>query len=102
MLGHHWGKCQISLVLASGVQMRKEGAQRLCLLTKKTHNSCKMQISVKIPKSTFLQFYAHFHKGPLSVLFQEVLGYEEMKSGFPSTVTVKFLLCQTFPQPQMV
>lgn len=51
-----------------------------------------MQTSVKIPKSTFLQCYAYFHKWPLSVLFQSVPGYEEVKSGLPSTVTVKYPL----------
>ena len=51
-----------------------------------------MQTAVKIPKCTFLQQYAYFHKWPLSVLFQSVLGYGEMKSGLPSTVTVEYLL----------
>lgn len=51
-----------------------------------------MQVSVKIPKSTFLQCCAHFHKWPLSVLFQSVLGYGEMKLGLPSTVSVNYLL----------
>lgn len=51
-----------------------------------------MQIFVKIPKSTFLQCYAHFHKWPLPVLFQSVPEYEEMKSGLSSTVTVKYFL----------
>lgn len=98
MLGHYLRKCQFPLVLArgaSGVQVGKEaGEQRETLCPNKnplSPSKCRFFL-VKIPKSTFLQCYTHFHKWPLSVLFQSVPGYEEMKSGLPSTFAVKYFL----------
>lgn len=74
MLGHHWGKCQISLVLASGVQMRKEGhRERLCLLTKKTITPAKCRFLSKFPKAHSCTSMLTFIKGPCLCCFRKYL-----------------------------
>lgn len=73
MLGHHWGKCQISLVLASGVQM-KEGAQRETLLpNKKPVSPSKCRFLSKFPKAHSCNSMFTSINGPCLCCFRKYL-----------------------------